>query len=149
MSWTLPASKTVPGIEVLQVQTSASGRRGAASSSVRAAAAGADDREMREIGLKAVPLAQVLVERAELVHVDLALGAAPPADHVLVVRVLGQVVQRDAVIKVGVRHQPEVLEQLKRAVHRRDVDLRKLGGDPGMDRLGGRRGPLPARSLRE
>mgnify|MGYP003292084550 CR=1 FL=1 len=42
-------------------------------------------------------------ERAELVHVDLAHGAAPPADHVLVVGIFRQVIDRNPVVEVGVR----------------------------------------------
>ena len=64
---------------------------------------------------------------AQLLHVDLALAPHVPADHVLVVRVFGQVVQRDAIVEMGVRDEAEILEQLEGAIDRRDVHLGELG----------------------
>src|SRR5687768_14218776 len=81
-----------------------------------AGAADADDREGRQVGLETVALAEVNVERPELVDVDLALRAAPTTDHVLVVRVFGEVVDGDTVVEVGVRHECEVLKQLQGSV---------------------------------
>ena len=102
-----------------------------------AGAADADDREVRQVSLETVALAKMNVERPELIDVDLALRAAPTTDHVLVVRVFGEVVDGDTVVEVGVRHESEVLKQLQGSVDRRDVDLRKLRSHPGVDRLGG------------
>src|SRR5688500_9395734 len=73
-----------------------------------AGAADADNREVRQVGMEAVALAKMNVERPELVDVDLSLRAAPTTDHVLVVRVFGEVVDGDTVVEVGVRHESEV-----------------------------------------
>ena len=65
---------------------------------------------MGQVGLEAVPLAQVSIELSELVDVDLSLVATAAADHMLMVRVLGQVIQGDAVVEVGVGDEAEILE---------------------------------------
>src|SRR3954466_7460754 len=54
-----------------------------------------------------------------------------------VVRVVGSVVRRGPVPEVGVRHQPELLEELERPVDRRDVDALRRTADPLGDLVGG------------
>src|SRR6266511_5499868 len=83
----------------------------------------------REAALRSEPLHQVGDQPGGLLH----HVTATAADKVQVF-ILGRVVRRGAVVKVGVPDQAELLEQLQGAVDRGDVDRRcgalHLGGQP-------------------
>jgi hypothetical protein len=86
-----------------------------------ASGAPAEDRQMGAIELKAALLAQSLFETVRELGRRVDHVAAVVADDVDVV-VLGGSVRRCAVVKVGVPHHADLLEQFEGAVHGGEID---------------------------
>src|SRR3954453_5478440 len=75
-----------------------------------------EDRQVADVDLEPLLLAQPIRERSDHVRVNGDDAVTIPADEVEVLVVRDGVVCRGAVREVGVAHQPELLEHLEGAV---------------------------------
>src|SRR5690348_1156615 len=94
---------------------------GASYFSAAAVGAGTEDGEMARVHGKAVLGGDAADGTFDDLHRHLFDATALAADEVEMVRVVGRVVGRRPVPEVGVRHEPELLEQLEGSVDRGDV----------------------------
>ncbi len=81
---------------------------------------------MAQVGDEAVPLSQVPCEGLEYRQIELLVLAADLAHEVLVGRLVGALVLRPTVVKMGVADKPAIFEYFEGAIDGGDVDVRKL-----------------------
>src|ERR687887_2386094 len=90
----------------------------------RAFPADADDRGVSEVRAEALLAPQAPSQRLQKAQRDLLFGAAAAADEVTVALDVRAVPSGHAVVEVGVRDVPELLERLEVAIDGGRVDLR-------------------------